>query len=122
MKKITIILIIVVVLALVGFIFYKNSNAAPAPVAKTQVTQNNVDTSVSYTLDEVVKHSVKTDCWIAINGKVYNATDFIASGMHNDKILNGCGKDASEMFAQIPKHASGKAQDLLAKQLIGSLK
>lgn len=90
MKKFTIILIILIVLAGVGFVFYKNSSAA-APKAPAQA-QNNINTNVTYSLDEVAKHSVKTDCWIALNGKVYNATEFIASGMHNDKILNGCGK------------------------------
>ncbi len=96
----------------------KAIDSASPEAAKTETSPT---VAVRYTLTEVEAHNNKNDCWIAINGKVYNATEFIASGMHNDKILNGCGKDASSMFAQIPKHASAAAQAQLEKQFIGNL-
>jgi cytochrome b involved in lipid metabolism len=31
----------------------------------------------AYTLEELKQHTTETDCWLAINGKVYNVTDFL---------------------------------------------
>jgi cytochrome b involved in lipid metabolism len=31
-----------------------------------------------YTLDEVAKHCTETDCWIAVNEKVYDVTAFLS--------------------------------------------
>lgn len=77
----------------------------------------------TYTLADVAAHSTPNDCWIAVNGNVLNVTDFIAKGLHpNDKIENGCGKDATSMFEAVGKHDGGKAQAALKQYQIGTLR
>ena len=107
-----------------GFIFSSKFNKTNAVVDNTQQVDSSVETIVSdsYTLSEISTHSDANDCFMAINGKVYDVTDYIASGQHNPQILKGCGQDATEMFNQERKHQGGKAQDLLSKYVIGVLK
>lgn len=69
------------------------------------MTEDNGDTAMmekdaQYTLADIAEHATADDCWFAIEGKVYNVTDFIASGKHGggDAIIKGCGLDATEMF------------------------
>ena len=47
----------------------------------------------SYTLADVASHAVKADCWMAVEGKVYDVTSFIPSHPGGEAILLGCGKD-----------------------------
>lgn len=105
-----------------------------APTSVDQTTpapggQNNTQTtpSSSYSLQEVAAHNSATDCWVAISGRVYDVTAYVASGDHpgEDEILNGCGKDATVMFNMIPKEGrphKQEARDLLPQFQIGTLK
>src|SRR3989344_6131265 len=84
-------------------------------------------TTQQYSLPEVAQHSVGTDCWIAIEGKVYDVTSFIASQKHpgKDAILQGCGKDATELYNNRPNGSgahSDKARSFLPNYYIGDLK
>ena len=88
-----------------------------APSAAPAVT---VDTTTTYTLADVAKHASDTDCWMAIAGKVYNVTAEIDRHPGGPKILQGCGKDATNMYNSIGKHANGAAN--LAKFQVGVLK
>lgn len=89
----------------------------------TSTTSTPTNTVKSYSLAEVSLHDKPTDCWLVIEGKVINPTDFIAKGLHpNDKILNGCGKDATLMFKNIPKHSGPTPQEALKDYAIGILK
>ncbi|PIZ99097.1 MAG: hypothetical protein COX77_02540 [Candidatus Komeilibacteria bacterium CG_4_10_14_0_2_um_filter_37_10] len=102
----------------------------PAPVGQQDINNNNVtqpnnnaapDTVVGYTLSDVAKHSSPTDCWLAVNGQVYNVTSYVTQHPGGEKILNGCGKDASSMFATA-HNGKPKATDQLPEFLIGNLK
>jgi len=103
-----------------GYMFYQKNqsvepNNAPAPSA-----------GKTYTLEEVAKHTQKDDCWLAIEGKVYDVTSFVKGGLHpgKDAILQGCGKDATEMFNSRPNDGtahSSRARDMLPKYYIGEL-
>ena len=42
-----------------------------------------------FTLAEVSKHNQPDDCWMALNGKVYDVTEFIALGKHGAAINQG---------------------------------
>jgi cytochrome b involved in lipid metabolism len=49
-------------------------------------------------MSEVQKHNTTKDCWIAIDGKVYDVTKYIAQHKQNlDKV---CGTDASKCYAE----------------------
>lgn len=59
----------------------------------------------SYTLAEVSTHATKDDCWLILDGGVYDVTSYIPRHPGGEKILRGCGKDATQMFAKHPESA-----------------
>lgn len=81
---------------------------------------NNQDVVLkSYSIDEVAKHSLESDCWIAIHDKAYDVSKFVAQHPGGQTILQGCGKDATDLFES--KSHSAKAKDMLTGYLIGDL-
>ncbi len=53
----------------------------------------------SVTAQELAQHSRESDCWIAINGEVYDVTSFLTSHPGGMSILTGvAGRDASKEF------------------------
>lgn len=79
-----------------------------------------------YTLTQVAEHTQRDDCWLVIEGKVYDVTPFIKSGFHpgRDAILQGCGRDATIMFNSRPNDGtshSARARAMLPKYYIGEL-
>lgn len=39
--------------------------------------EENTTTPAAYELEECKRHTSQNDCWLVINGKVYNVTDFL---------------------------------------------
>ena len=114
------IVILVAIVAAAGYALSDKDDMSYGDQAKT--TAPMVTATTTYTLADVAAHSTPTDCWIAVNGNVLNVTEFIAKGLHpNDKIENGCGKDATAMFEAVKKHDGGKAQAALQQYQIGIL-
>ena len=79
-----------------------------------------------YTLTEVAEHSTPEDCWLAIEGKVYDVTGYIADGIHpgGEAIFLGCGKEATDLFNEIPGEGephSERARGFLPNFEIGTL-
>ena len=114
--------------ALVGFWLLAGctSNGESAPVAN--VTSNEISSSSSsqsksgsYTLAEVEKHNSKDDCWMVIDGSVYDVTSFIGLHPGGAQILLGCGTEATSLFSQERKHEGQQAQSELGKLEIGKL-
>eukprot|EP00283_Hemiselmis_rufescens_P005680 CAMPEP_0173420162 /NCGR_PEP_ID=MMETSP1357-20121228/1762_1 /TAXON_ID=77926 /ORGANISM="Hemiselmis rufescens, Strain PCC563" /LENGTH=127 /DNA_ID=CAMNT_0014382925 /DNA_START=3 /DNA_END=386 /DNA_ORIENTATION=+ len=65
-------------------------------------------------------HNKQKDCWIAIEGKVYDITSFLPEHPGGDEVVLECaGTDATLAFKDIGHSASAEA--LLAKYLIGEL-
>lgn len=130
-KKTIITLIILIVIAVVASSFSNKTPEVVTPIEETSPRNDTVSeattttevTVKSYSLSEVALHDKPTDCWLAIEGKVINPTAFIAEGKHpNDKILQGCGKDATLIFKNIPKHAGPTPQEALKTYEIGVLR
>lgn len=72
------------------------------------------------TVAELSKHGSVDDCWVGINGKVYDVTDFIKlhpGGM--DKIMRYAGNDASRGFKM--QHPIEYVEKFIADQYIGKL-
>ena len=85
------------------------------------VTKNA--TGSTYSLAEVAKHNSQTDCWLIINGNVYNATNYLfdhPGGAQN--IIAYCGTDATVAYEGMRKHSSVRAQTDLSSLLIGAVK
>lgn len=102
-------------------VFPKNNLSAPASSPTPSPTNK------SYTLEEVAAHAGRESCWLAIEGKVYDVTSFVQGGFHPGKeaILQGCGKDATELFNTRPMGSgtahSERARKMLPKYYIGEL-
>lgn len=73
----------------------------------------------SYNIDEVAKHGTESDCWIVVHDKVYDMSKFVAQHPGGQAILQGCGKDATDLFEA--KSHSAKAKDILTGYLAGDL-
>jgi len=125
---------IAVLLIAVGGIFAFTRNKADAPSVQnnnstqpsaSSSAQNVEQGSATYTLAEVGAHGTEQDCWMAIEGKVYNVTKFIPSHPGGKAILNGCGKDATVLFNERPTNDRGphpaQARSLLQNYEIGIL-
>jgi predicted heme/steroid binding protein len=78
-------------------------------------------TTSGYTLADVAKHAVATDCWTAINGNVYNLTSWVSQHPGGpEAIISICGKDGSAAFNG--KHGQQmSAQTQLARFKVGAL-
>jgi cytochrome b involved in lipid metabolism len=100
----------------------QQQNKQPAQDATVTPQTEATPASTGIALSEIAQHGTPTDCWLAIDGRVFNINEYIKLGIHpgGEKILNGCGKDASVMFANIDKHDT-KARQTLEKYLIGNL-
>ncbi|XP_060196316.1 cytochrome b5-like [Lycium barbarum] len=59
------------------------------------------DEKVLKTYDEVSLHNSPNDCWVIINAKAYNVTNFLIDHPGGDEVLlTAAGKDASEEFEE----------------------
>lgn len=119
---IIVIVVATVILALPVYLNSKKSNSTSEEV-KTSAPVT-VDAVKTITLGEIAKHADKTDCWMAIEGNVYDVSAFVPKHPGEDAILLGCGKDATEMFNKRPNDGtshSDRARTQLANFLIGKL-
>jgi len=78
----------------------------------------------SFSVNEVVKHNSKDDCWLIIERKVYDVTSFVEKHPGGKIMLNYCGKEATEAFNT--KGGRGfphkpVARDILSDFYIGDL-
>lgn len=99
------------------------ATANPATTTTTDTTSESTTTSSSdtYTLAEVAQHNSASDCWLVIDNGVYDVTSFVSDHPGGDEILNGCGKDATQIFKSQAKHSGPEAQEILPSLKIGDL-
>lgn len=98
----------------------KDTPAVAQPASDSAAMQK------TFTLEEVAMHATPEDCYLAIEGKVYDVTEFIASEKHpgGKAIIAGCGKDATSMFNKRPNDGtphSEQARSFLPNFYIGDL-
>ncbi len=77
-----------------------------------------------YSLSEVKQHNQAHDCWLVIDGKVYDVTEMIETHSGGkDKIVPVCGTDATIYFQTQGGNGSHSlgAQQKLNDFLIGEL-
>ncbi|KAK4747186.1 hypothetical protein SAY87_026223 [Trapa incisa] len=63
-----------------------------------------------FTLAEVSNHNTANDCWLIIEGKVYNVTKFLEDHPGGDEVLlSSTGKDATDDFEDVGHSSTAKA-------------
>ncbi|XP_051113519.1 cytochrome b5-like [Andrographis paniculata] len=63
-----------------------------------------------FTMQEVSQHTSREDCWLLIDGKVYDVTKFLEDHPGGDEVLlASTGKDATDDFEDIGHSDSAKA-------------
>lgn len=113
MKKILIILGIIV-LGVIGFFGYQQF--------KGKSSQNLPVTNAAYTLAEIATHNSSSSCWVAVNGKVYDLTNWINQHPGGaDNILGICGTDGTAAF-EAQHNGQGEPAKKLDGFAIGVLK
>jgi len=84
-------------------------------------SSGNIDPSREITKEELAKRSSASNAWIAINGKVYDVTQYISRHPGGrSTIMDGVGKDATQMFNRA--HSYVKAELVLPGKQVGVLK
>lgn len=102
-----------------------SSSSASSNASSASNTASGEVTSQSFTLAEVAQHASRTDCWMAIEGEVYNVTNYVSRHPGGNEIVQGCGKDATSMFNSRPGNGSSHsntARSQLQNFKIGDLK
>ena len=88
----------------------KTTTSEPVPAVVT-----------GYTLADVAVHNSVTSCWSAIDGNVYDLTNWVNSHPGGKAaILMICGKDGSPMF-ESQHGGERKPASILAKYKVGAL-
>ena len=99
---------------------------APAPAVGFEAPKSAGNRAI--TLVELARHDKATDCWMAIDGKVYELHGFIDIHPSAAGVMEPyCGKEASAAYAVIDrgKHKgqrhSARSDELLAEYRVGDL-
>ncbi len=86
------------------------------------VTANNADadvdtgTETTYTLDDVAAHATESNCWMVLDGDVYDVTTYIPNHPGGKTLLGSCGTDATAAFGG--DNTWGKVHSTAAKALL----
>lgn len=98
----------------------------PTPPAQTSEPAPTQSSTKTFSQTEVATHNNAKDCWLIIDNKVYDVTQFLREHPGGiDMIMPYCGKEASEAFHT--KGGTGGTHSSAAEQLknsyyIGDLK
>ncbi len=128
-KTVFTVIIVVAVLGLSAVVFFVASDN-DSDIANTATANTNTpapDTNVNnntaiYTIAQVAEHDSATDCWMVIQGKVYDVTEFISRHPGGSVIIRGCGIDATGLFESRPTDNSPhslRARDIASQYQIG---
>ena len=74
----------------------------------------------TYTLDEVNQHNTDTDCWVVIDKKVYDISEFVSQHPGGKQILvSVSGDDVTDYFYEL--HRKKILEEVASDYLIGEL-
>ncbi|KAL0327117.1 UNVERIFIED_CONTAM: cytochrome isoform A [Sesamum angustifolium] len=72
-----------------------------------------------YTMEEASEHNTKDDCWVVVDGKVYDVSSYLDEHPGGDDVLlRATGKDATDEFED---GHSKTARELMEQYCIGEL-
>jgi len=77
-----------------------------------------------YSIEEISEHQTPEDCWMVIEGKVYDLSNYLPNHDRWLDIRDWCGRDATQDYndkAGLNRAHSPKADEMLAEYLIGDL-
>ena len=96
-------------------------NSTPSASPTPTQTPSAKPTPTGYTMEKVRANASATSCWSAINGNVYDLTDWITSHPGGAAVIRAlCGTDGSSEFSA--KHSGqGKPESRLRGYLLGPL-
>jgi len=117
---IVMIIISLVLLAGIGFI------ALLSRVDFQSNTANSINPKAIHTFEEVERNNSLASCWMIIESKVYDLTNYINIHPGGREIVEGCGKDATSLFktkgGEFGDGHSNRAISMLTPYFKGNLK
>ncbi len=78
-------------------------NTAEAPATEEQIKEAAKGTDNTYSFEDFKVHNTAEDCWLLIDRKIYDVTQYIADQNHpgGETILEGCGaENGTELFSK----------------------
>ncbi|KAL3567676.1 hypothetical protein D5086_030327 [Populus alba] len=73
-----------------------------------------------FTFEQVTVHNNHKDCWLIINGKVYDVTKFMEDHPGGDEVLlSSTGQDATDDFEDVGH--SDSAREMMGEYCIGDI-
>lgn len=100
-------LAIILVIKVVRSLFFKHNTSH-----QRQQDKNELKT---FSYSEIEKHNNGEDCWLIVDGKVYDVTPYVENHPGGDAIFKRAGKDNTQGFhgPQHPDHAKDRIQEFL---------
>lgn len=96
---------ILIVFLVGGFLYFQvntvnQKNKISEKTTSSNIKENQIKNNQqkNYSLEEVAKHNSRDDCWIIINGKIYNVTNYIDNHPGGSILGNFCGQEATNAF------------------------
>jgi cytochrome b involved in lipid metabolism len=115
-----IIVILIIALVMISKTSYKTSEGEDTRGTQTTATST---TAQAFTMADVGNHATASDCWTAINGKVYDISALVPRHPGGPVIIQACGKDGTTLF--MSRNGNGahpeQAQVKLETYYIGTL-
>jgi len=123
MKKELIFGLIMVLIVSGGLFFVFNKKEEKKQRIEIKKVEQETPKKSSFSMSDVAKHNNENDCWIVIDGKVYDVTSYIESHPGGRVMANFCGQDGSLAFATKGKNKphSPAAYEILKTLYIGDL-
>lgn len=132
-KSITTLVVVLLVLVVVGFFFFQNKDdglVLPNIEENNEVINDNgaaggpagsaTPNFEGLTAEVVAEHNIALDCWVTVNGSVYDITSWIAENQSlSGSVIKYCGTDASADF-NAQAQGSVLASETLALYRIGA--